>query len=387
MTGKQANKEQITQLDESTENELELDLVNILYKIFSIRKTLYKAAAIGLILGIIVALSIPKQYTVQVILSPEMGSSKGNNGLAGLAASFLGSGITSSEGSDALNVSLSADIISSTPFLLELLDIQISSSNKEENVSLSTYLNKLSVPWWNYIVSMPGNIISKMRSWFKRKNKEMVTNNIKRKTIELTKEENWKITFLKKNVTASVDKKTAMTSIVVTLQDPKVTAIVADSVVQKLQEYIINYRTSKAKEDCAYLEKLFKDRQQEYYIAQKKYADYVDANDNIILQSGRTEQERLQNDMNLTYQVYSQVANQLQVARAKVQEEKPVFAVVEPAVVPISPSGMGLKKYALLFIFLAVISTISWVLIGRIFWNSLKDEMKKKLDNDLPCKL
>lgn len=387
MTGKQANKEQITQLDESTENELELDLVNILYKIFSIRKTLYKAAAIGLILGIIVALSIPKQYTVQVILSPEMGSSKGNNGLAGLAASFLGSGITSSEGSDALNVSLSADIISSTPFLLELLDIQIYSSNKEENVSLSTYLNKLSVPWWNYIVSMPGNIISKMRSWFKGKNKVMVTNNIKRRTIELTKEENWKITFLKKNVTASVDKKTAMTSIVVTLQDPKVTAIVADSVVQKLQEYIINYRTSKAKEDCAYLEKLFKDRQQEYYIAQKKYADYVDANDNIILQSGRTEQERLQNDMNLTYQVYSQVANQLQVARAKVQEEKPVFAVVEPAVVPISPSGMGLKKYALLFIFLAVISTISWVLIGRIFWNSLKDEMKKKLDNDLPCKL
>lgn len=383
MTGKQANKEQITQLEESADNELELDLVNILYNIISIRKTLYKAAVIGLILGIIVALSIPKQYTVQVILSPEMGSSKGNNGLAGLAASFLGSGITSGEGSDALNVSLSADIISSTPFLLELLDIQVTSSNKEENISLSTYLNNLSVPWWSYITSMPGSIISKTRSWFKGKDKEMITSNIKRKTIELTKEENWKITFLKKNVIASVDKKTAMTSIAVTLQDPKVTAIVADSVVQKLQEYIINYRTSKAKEDCAYLEKLFKDRQQEYYIAQKKYADYVDANDNIILQSGRTEQERLQNDMSLTYQVYSQVANQLQVARAKVQEEKPVFAVVEPAVVPISPSGMGLKKYALLFIFLAVIFTISWTLIGRIFWNSLKEEMKKKLDNDL----
>lgn len=48
--------------------------------------------------------------------------------------------------------------------------------------------------------------------------------------------------------------------------------------------------------------------------------------------------------MSLAYQVYSQVASQLQVARAKVQEEKPVFAVVEPAVVPLDPSGTS-KRY------------------------------------------
>ena len=144
-------------------------------------------------------------------------------------------------------------------------------------------------------------------------------------------------------IIASVDKKTSMTSVAVTLQNPKVTAVVADSVVKKLQEYIIGYRTSKSKEDCLYLEKLFKERQQEYYTAQQKYADYLDSHDNIILQSVRAEQERLQNDMNLAYQVYSQVANQLQVARAKVQEEKPVFAIVEPAVVPLTPSGTSMK--------------------------------------------
>ena len=156
------------------------------------------------------------------------------------------------------------------------------------------------------------------------------------------------------------------------LQDPKVAAIVADSVVHKLQEYIVEYRTSKAKEDCTYLEKLYKERQQEYYCTQKKYADYVDAHDNLILQSVRAEQERLQNDMSIAYQVYSQVANQLQIARAKVQEEKPVFAVVEPAVVPLWPSGLGLKIYVLLFVFLSVILTIGWVLIGKGIWNYLR---------------
>ena len=72
----------------------------------------------------------------------------------------------------------------------------------------------------------------------------------------------------------------------------------------------------------SYLEQLYKERQQEYYVAQQNYANYMDANKGVVLQSALTERERLQNDMNLAYQVYSQVATQLQVARAKVQEAK-----------------------------------------------------------------
>ena len=168
------------------------------------------------------------------------------------------------------------------------------------------------------------------------------------------------------------------TRVVAGIGVPQITAVIADSVVHKLQEYIIGYRTSKVKEDCAYLERLFKERQQEYYAAQRKYADYVDAHDNVVLQSVRAEQERLQNDMSLAYQIYSQVANQLQVSRAKVQEEKPVFAVVEPAVVPLKPSGMGLKIYILLFVFLSVSGTLVWVLFGKSLLASLRKELKNK---------
>ena len=192
-------------------------------------------------------------------------------------------------------------------------------------------------------------------------------------TIELSKKESQKIESLKRKIAASVDKKTSMTSVTATFQDSKVAAVVADSVVKKLQEYIIDYRTSKSKEDCLYLEKLFKERQQEYYEAQRKYADYMDSHDNIILQSVRTEQERLQNDMSLAYQVYSQVAGQLQVARAKVQEEKPVFAVVEPAVVPLYPSGTSRKIYVLAFIFLSVCIVISWNLFGKDLLSKFKE--------------
>ncbi|WP_270318488.1 chain-length determining protein [Bacteroides thetaiotaomicron] len=348
---------------------------NIFRKIIAIRKKLYKAIGIGFIIGIIVAVSIPKQYTVKVTLSPEMGSSKSGNGLAGLAASFLGSSATTGDVSDALNASLSSDIVSSTPFLLELLEMKVTLSDERTNVTLMDYLDRQSSPWWIYVIGLPGKVIGSVKSLFNSNDTDNSINNVKYGTIELTKEEGIKISVLKKNIAASVDKKTAITSVSVTLQDPKVTAVVADSVVHKLQEYIIGYRISKAEEDCIYLEKLYKERQQEYYVAQKKYADYVDTHDNLILQSVRAEQERLQNDMSLAYQVYSQVANQLQVARAKVQEEKPVFAVLEPAVVPQQPSGMGKKVYILLFIFLSLVLTIAWELLVKDIYKKMKKEL------------
>lgn len=372
MSEQQLNRNVSSEQDKLLNDEMEIDLMDILRKIISIRKTLYKAAGIGLIMGIIVAFSIPKQYTVKVTLSPEMGNSKGTNGIAGLAASFLGSGATIGDGTDALNASLSSDIVSSTPFLLELMDVNVP-TDKGDMLTLETYLDSQSSPWWYYIIGIPGLVINGVKSLFTDENDN--SNEASHGTIELTEKESKKIDALKKKIIANVDKKTAITNVSVTLQEPKVAAVVADSVVRKLQEYIIGYRTSKAKDDCVYLEKLFKERQDEYYDAQKKYADYVDTHDNLILQSVRTEQERLQNDMSLAYQVYSQVANQLQVARAKVQEEKPVFAVVEPAVVPRYPSGMGKKSYLIIFLFLSVVATAGWLLFGKDYLDKIRKEL------------
>ena len=353
------------------DEEIEIDLMDLLRKVIGIRKKIYKAAGIGLIIGIIVAISIPKQYTVEVTLSPEMGNNKGG-GLSGLAASFLGSGVSMGDGTDALNASLSADIVSSTPFLLELSAMEIPVT-KNEVMTLNTYLDEETSPWWGYVIGFPGMVIGGVKSLFTEEDEDIYFDKTSQGVIELSKKETEKIETLKEKITASVDKKTSMTSVTATFQDSKVAAVVADSVVKKLQEYIIDYRTSKSKEDCIYLEKLFKERQQEYYIAQKKYADYLDSHDNLILQSVRAEQERLQNDMSLAYQVYSQVASQLQIARAKVQEEKPVFAIVEPAVVPLYPSGTSRKVCVLAFIFLSVCIVISWNLFGKDFLNKFKE--------------
>lgn len=355
-------------VQEPENDELEIDWMDILRRIYTIRKTLYKAAGIGVVLGIIIALSIPKQYTVTVTLSPEMGGDKASGGLASLASSFLGGGATSNS-NDALNVTLAPDIVTSTPFILELFNTKVQTLDGELDTTLVAYLNEQKQPWWGYIKAAPSIAIGAIKSLFSEETDSVPT---AINPFQLTEKEAGKVKGLRQAITADVDKKTAMTTITVTLQDPKVTAIVADSVVAKLQQYIVDYRIKKAKEDCAYLEELYHERQQEYYEAQSKYAHYFDTNRNIAFQSVRAEQERLQNDMNLAYQVYSQVAQQLQVARAKIQEEKPVFAVVEPASIPLQPSGASRKVILIGVIILTVCITGMWQLIGKYYLREIK---------------
>lgn len=355
-------------VQEPENDEITIDWMEILRKIIAIRKTLYKAAGVGLILGVIIALSIPKQYTVTVTLSPEMGSdAKASGGLASLASSFLGGGASSSP--DALNATLAPDIVASTPFILELFNTKVQTLDGKLDTTLVAYLDEQKQPWWGYIKAAPSMAIGAIKSLFSEEADTTSTLN----PFQLTEKEASKVESIKQAITAEVDKKTAMTTLTVTLQDPKVTAIVADSVVAKLQQYIIDYRIKKAKEDCAYLEQLYKERQQEYYDAQSKYAHYFDSNRNIALQSVRAEQERLQNDMNLAYQVYSQVAQQLQVARAKIQEEKPVFAVVEPATVPLQSSGTSRKVILVGITILIIAITACWLLLGKKYWEVLKN--------------
>ncbi|MCF2599760.1 chain-length determining protein [Phocaeicola barnesiae] len=367
------NKNYTSPTPETENDELEIDWMDILRKIIAIRKTLYKAAGIGLVLGIIIALSTPKQYTVSVTLAPEMGSDSKSGGLASLASSFLGGGSLGNS-PDALNAALSSEIVSSTPFLLELFDTRVQTLDGELDTTLAAYLDEQQGSWMGTVLAAPGMAIGFVKGLFTEEPDTVATLN----PFQLTQEENQKVEVLRKNILADIDKKTGITTLSVTLQDPKVTAMVADSVVTKLQQYIINYRIAKAKEDCAYLEQLYKERQQEYYNAQQRYARYVDANKSLVLQSVRTEQERLQNDMNLAFQVYSQVAQQLQVARAKIQEEKPVFAVVEPATVPLQPSGTNRKVIIVGIIFLAVCCTGSWILLGKPYWTQFKQHLIDK---------
>ncbi len=357
---------------------MEIDLRALIHNLWNKRKTILKIMGIGLLIGIVIAFSIPKTYKVDITLSPESGQNGNSSNLAGMA-SMLGIGGIGGSSQDAVNSTMFPDLIKSTPFILEMYNVEVTPQKSQHAMKLSDYIDTQKSPWWGYIFKLPGMAINGIRSLFISNKNTNDSNNII-DPFRLTGEQNGKIALIKGALSATTDSKSNMTIVSATFQDPEVAAAVADSAVAKLQKYIIDYRTRKAQEDCNYLEKLCKERKEEYYKAQKAYADFMDANRNVVLQRTQAEGTRLQNDMSIAFQIYSQVETQLQVARAKVQEAKPVFAIVEPATVPLSPSSPNKKIIILGLMFLGFIGSSAWILFGKELWQSLRDTNKESND-------
>ena len=92
---------------------------------------------------------------------------------------------------------------------------------------------------------------------------------------------------------------------------------------------------------------------------------------------------RLENEMRLAYQVYTSVAQQLQMAEAKVQEITPVYTIIEPSTIPIKPSKPRKALMLIGIVFLTGLGCVSWVLFGRDFFTDLKN---RKEDNKVKLK-
>ena len=363
------------------EEEMSIDWMEYARKLWDIRKLLIKVALMASVVGVIIALTTPHNYTVTVTIAPEA-TGKGSNRSMANFASMLGLG-SFNQGNevDALNVMLYPQILSSNPFMLDLLDTPIKTINGEvSETTLMVYLKEYTKSSLvGKIISLPMKAVNSIISIFKDEEEKIER---EPNPFHLTKEEYDIIKGLRKQITANVDNKTGVTNLVVTMQDPMVAALLTDTVLTKLKKHITSYRVAKAQDDLIFWEKIYEQRKMEYYNWQKKYAEYADANKNIILESVKIEQARLLNEANLAYQIYTSVTTQLQNARAKVQEAKPAFAIVEPPTVPLKPTGPSRKNILIGFVFLALMVTIGWELYGKDKLQELLEEFKKKGTNE-----
>lgn len=358
--------------NQQTENQ-EIDLIALFRKLYINRKNIYKAVGIGIAAGIIIGFSLPRTYQVDVNLSPESGVSA-TGGLSGIASMFGLGSASAGFGEDALTFNMFPEIVKTNPFALEMLQIPIQ-TQKGDSITLYDYLDTEKKPWWSHIMGAPGMLIGGIKSLFKEEQKDSI------KAIDpfrLTPEQSGRIGILKKILKVETDKKSNITKVTVSLQDPLAAAIVADSAVHKLQEYITDYRTRKAKQDYDFQFSLCEQYKKEYFEAQQKYAKFADANRNVILQAVTSEKDRLQKNLSLAEQIYSQSMGQLQVLRGKVQEAKPVFAVVEPATVPLAPASPKKMLIIIAFAFLAFVFESAWILFGKDIYHDFKNELKKK---------
>lgn len=351
--------------------ETEIDLIQLFQKVWIEKKIILKWCGIAAIIGLIVAFSIPKEYTTTVTLAPE--TSNGNRSLGSLSAlaGMAGINIGNNQGEDALSPELYPDIVSSVAFMTELFNVPLQSLDNKINTTVYNYiLKEQKVPWWNYILSLPIKAVDATISLFEDQNEKDSSHVIN--PFHLTKDEEKVITELDRKISVLIDKRNNLVTLSVTMQEPLISATLTDTVLCKLQNYITDYRTNKSRKDLEFTQKLFEESQHKYFEAQQQYANYVDQNKNLMLRSVQVKQERLQNEMNLAYNLYNQTAQQLQLAKAKVQENTPVYTIIQASTVPLKPSRPSKVLILVTFIFLGGLGSISWILFIKKAINSIQ---------------
>ena len=287
-------------------------------------------------------------------------------------------GVNLNNSVDAISVEMYPDIVHSTPFIVELFDLPVTFKYKDElmTTSLLEYMKEYQKsPWWSAVISAPFKALGWVMSLGKDKVEDVDVPISELDVNNLPKKERGVVKFFAENIMVNVDKKTGKTSMSLELQDPNVVATVMDAVTENLKNYMSDYRTSKARQDIENLEVICAQRKADYYAAQQAYAQSVDGNKSVVRQSAQAELERLQQEMNLAYQVYSQVATQLEGSRIQAEQAKPVFVIINPVTVPIQRTAPSKAKLLVVFTFLACCAAAAWVLFGNEYWKKLKENL------------
>ncbi|WP_310589548.1 Wzz/FepE/Etk N-terminal domain-containing protein [Flectobacillus longus] len=293
------------------------------------------------ILGALYAISLPNLYTSEVKILPEIDTKniesldkfKSLAGLAGIDLDNLNS-------TEAIRPDLYPPILQSTPFLLSTFRAPVVVAKTQVKTTLFEYLNGLRKQKLSY------RIFGESTSDAIQISATQTPEN----SLLLSKQEAVILKDLRENITASLDKKSGVISINAKMPDPLVATIVVKYAQDYLNQYVKKYRLEKIQKEVVFLEKRVDEAQQRYQIALQRYSAFQDSHRGLFLNTSRQQEQKLQQESELAFSLFSELSKKLEESRVKVQHDTPVFQILEPAQVPLKKSEP--KRTVMVFAFM-----------------------------------
>ena len=338
-------------------NRQTIDFGKIFKDLWSRKMLLLKVWVVTFILACIYIFPQPRYYDASEVLAPEIVDLSSSGGLGALASNFgvnLGIGMSK----DAIYPELYPDLIGSKQFLVSLFDVKVKTLDGKVECDLHTYLlEHQKDAFYNYPKTW---LIEKISEW-KNSDKPVGKADGKIDPFILSEQDMLLTKTLEGMIRCSVNKKTDVVTISIRSQDPLVSATLADSVCQRLQTVITDYRTSKARMDVEYYTKLTEKAKADYDRSVVKYSHFCDTHESTVLQVYASERDKLENEMSMCFSTYQTMQTQLQAAKAKLQERTPVFTILQCSTVPIRPAGPRRMIFVIAMLFLATVCTTLYV--------------------------
>jgi len=347
------------------QKEVEIDLIELAKLIWLRRRFIVKVTSVFIIMGFIIAFTSPEEYETSCTLIPEAINEQGKlggslGGLASLAGVDLG-GLSS--GSQGINPALYQSVSRSTPFLLSLLRQEYFFSSINDTLSVQDYyMNHFRVSLFGWVLSVPGKLIG----WLKPSQIEETARTVDSHALQLTKDEQTMIENLKSRVFVEMDWDLSIVTIKVEMQDPIVAAQMTQFTQNYITQYVTDYSISKSMQQLQTTREIYVQRKKDFERAQIELASFRDKNRNVTTARTRAEEERLQSEYNLAFNVYNQLAQKLEALKLQVEENKPVFTVLEPVKVPVDKSKPKRAIIVIMSMMIGLILPSGFIVINLI---------------------
>jgi uncharacterized protein involved in exopolysaccharide biosynthesis len=379
----QNTEEQHIKLQSQQSEDDEIDLMALAKTTWTGRKIILRAVIVCAILGVVIALLSPKEYTASTTLVPQLSSGSSRSGGLSSLAAMAGFNLNLNQSTSELSPMIYPQIVQSVPFQLELMKTPFTFPGVEKPVSLFEYYTEYSKPGAlslikKYTIGLPFVILKAIRG---EPEEDSITINEPSETIQLTSQQEGVRKVIAGKVSLEPNDREGYIVLTTNFSDPYLAAQVARKAQQLLQKSITEFKIEKAQAELDFIKGRLEEKKQEFENAQAALAAFRDRNKNVTSAMARTEEERLQNEYQLAFDVYSSLAQQYEQAQIKVKEDTPVFSVIKPVTVPLERSKPNRKMIVIIWVFLGGLAGVGLV-FAKHYWPTLKKRWKEAEDKE-----
>jgi LPS O-antigen subunit length determinant protein (WzzB/FepE family) len=350
------------------DNTDEIDLIELLKKIYLEKKFIIKISLLASLFGIVYALFQPNEFTSSTTFIPQLSSGvkTGGSSLSGLA-SIAGINIGSMESSSDFPPTLYPQVVNGAPFKLDLLSNEIKLNNNV--VSVRDYLEKKSSlkiigTIKKYTIGLPSLILSSSENQNKSTNEFEI--------YSITQEDKDLFELLNNSLSLSINEKEGFITIAFTDTNKNVAAQITQISQNLLQEKIIEFKNKSSKEMLDFALKQYSDKKESYEKLQDERAVFVDKNINISSSLFQNKLSRIESEVNISESIVQQLASQLEQAKLQVNKDTPVFTTIKPVTIPFERSAPKRSLIVIIFTFLGLMFSIIFVLIKEPVSNIIR---------------
>ncbi|SEA15393.1 Chain length determinant protein [Porphyromonadaceae bacterium KH3R12] len=344
----------------------EIDLTEILRKLWVKRKFILKTTGIFLLIGLFVALFSPVKYTAHCTVVPQSGKDGSGGNLGGLAA-MMGVNIgTGASGGETLSPNVYPQIVKSVPFTRAIMQtpIKVEKSEGKEITLYDFYTNKEYQPFnligsvKKYTIGLPFLLINAIRG-SDMQEEAHPSDSLSLPT--LNKDEERVYQAIQGSMQLNLNPKEGYITIDYTFPEAEAAARITDKVRKTLEQYVMAFKSEKMEDNLAFVQQSFDEAQEDFQQKQDRLAIFQDANRGLTTASARATEQRLRSEYDIAFTVYNELAKQLEQAKLAVKESKPVLTVIEPVVVPVQKSAPRRSIIIAGFLFLGLAAAIGWI--------------------------